>query len=246
LVSDVDLGLILADPFLPLDVDELGAVAERVKAGGSVLHQRLSVFWGTPSTLRGEVAGGRFPSLDRADLLEHGRLLAGEDMRAALPAPDVTALVVEGAAFALDFLGPGWAASGSATGLGSLVPAGHEVVEDIRRPERLAAKGPRHLTKIVLFPVRFLYTAATGRVGTNQAAVDHYLAGDTPAKQLVAAAYEWRLAAPEDPDGATALLRRQLAPLYRHYLDDHIARLAALGEDDLAAAFERWRARLAG
>jgi hypothetical protein len=39
----------------------------------------------------------------------------------------------------------------------------------------LIAAGVRRLTKLVLFPVRFLYTAATGRVGTNDAAAAWYL-----------------------------------------------------------------------
>lgn len=57
---------------------------------------------------------------------------------------------------------------------------------DLRRPERLLVRGPRHLTKTVLLPVRFLFTAATGRMGTNEAAVDHYLAdGARPGSALV-------------------------------------------------------------
>ena len=61
LVSDVDLGLVLDDPFRIKDRFTIRSVAGAVRAGGSPLHQRLSVFWGTPSTLRGTVRGGRFP-----------------------------------------------------------------------------------------------------------------------------------------------------------------------------------------
>ena len=107
------------------------------------------------------------------------------------------------------------------------------------------AQGPRHLTKIVLFPVRFLYTAATGRVGTNEAAAAHHLAdAAAPAHDLVAAALGWRTDPPADEATATALLRRELIPLYLHYLDDHVTRLTDRRELDLAAAFARWRARL--
>ena len=251
LVSDVDLGLVLADPPRPDDPDKLGAVADTVKAAGSALHERLSVFWATPAILRGEMAGGRFPPLDRLDLLENGRLLAGRDVRpdlgpAAAPGPDE--LLVAGADFAVDFLGPGHEASGGAAGgaaLGSLAPAGDAVIAEVRNPDTLLAQGIRHTTKIVLFPVRFLYTAATGRVGTNDAAVAHHLADPAaPAHELVAAAFSWRSEPPADPAAATALLRGGLVPLYRHYLDDHIARLNNLKELDLASAFERWRHRL--
>ena len=52
------------------------------------------------------------------------------------------------------------------------------------------------MTKIVLFPVRFLFTAQTGQVGTNTLAARHYLASpDAPASSLVAAALAWRLLA---------------------------------------------------
>jgi len=244
LVSDVDLAVVLRDPPGTDDPDRLRAVAEAVKAGGSPLHQRLSVFWATPSMLRGDVAGGRLPPLDRLDLLEHGRLLAGEDIRAGLPAPDRDELVVAGADFALDFLGPGHEAGTADTGLGSLTVGGEPVMDKIRHPERLAGEGPRSITKIVLFPVRFLYTAATGRVGTNDAAVAHYVADDAaPARPLVAAGLRWRTTPPGEEE-ALGLLRRELLPLYRYYLDDHIARLTELNEVDLAAAFVRWRERL--
>jgi hypothetical protein len=79
LVSDIDLGLIVSDPLQPGDGETIQAVAEVEKRKGSALHERLSVFWGTPTTLRGEQDGGRFPALDRLDLIENGRLLAGCD-----------------------------------------------------------------------------------------------------------------------------------------------------------------------
>lgn len=61
LVSDVDIGLVLADPPRLKDRVTLGSVGNAVRAGGSELHQRLSVFWGTPGTLQGRFRGGRFP-----------------------------------------------------------------------------------------------------------------------------------------------------------------------------------------
>src|SRR5580658_8323004 len=103
LVSDVDLGLILADPLRARDRITIGAVARSVRAGGSALDQRLSVFWGTPATLQGWRPGGRFPPLDRLDLLEYGRLLTGRDERGAVARPDHLELLVAGAEFALGY-----------------------------------------------------------------------------------------------------------------------------------------------
>jgi hypothetical protein len=96
LVSDVDLGLVLNDPVEPSDDERIQLVADSVKTGGTGLHERLSVFWGTPSTLQGRSPGGRFPALDRLDLLEHGRLLDGEDTREVIARPSRSELLVVG------------------------------------------------------------------------------------------------------------------------------------------------------
>jgi hypothetical protein len=247
LVSDVDLGLILADPVQPQDLDTIHAVAEAQKSSGSALAERLSVFWGTPATLRGECDGGRFPALDRLDLIENGRLLAGVDARTWLPRPTADELLITGAEFALDFLaGVRSDLPSPAVGLGSMRPATQQAIEEIRDPSLLLARGVRRVTKLVLFPVRFIFTAATGRVGTNDEAVRWYLsAAEVPAKSLVCDALGWRIAEPEDRSAAASLLREQLVPLYLHYLDDHIDRHAAAGEPGLAHGFEQWRERLA-
>jgi hypothetical protein len=240
LVSDVDLGLILRDPVTMKDRITIRGVARSVKAGESALDQRLSVFWGTPATLAGQRRGGRFPPLDRLDLLEHGRLLTGQDVRAAAARPDRAELLVAGAEFALGYLG----GAARLRSWARLRRPDETALTEIRTPALLVSRGPRRMTKIVLFPVRFLFTAETGQVATNTLAAEHYLAGaNPPAATLVAAALAWRLE-PPPADEATALLSRELIPLYVQYLDDHITRLNALDRRQLAGRFERWRARL--
>jgi hypothetical protein len=225
LVSDVDLGIILRDPLREEDRVIIDRVAGSVKAGGSALDQRLSVFWGSPASLEGPDGGGRFPPLDRLDLLEYGRLLTGSDVRSGMARPDRTELLVAGAEFALGYLGD-------------------SVLNEIRSPAQLVARGLRPVTKIVLFPVRFLFTAETGRVGINGLAAEHYAANaSAPAITLVTQALAWRLGPPSNGE-ATALLSRELIPLYAHYLDDHIARLQAVNRHRLASRFQRWRRRL--
>jgi hypothetical protein len=80
------------------------------------------VFRGTPASLHANDAGGRFPALDRLDLIENGRLLYGGEARHDLPRPSTDALVVGGAQFALEHL------------------ATDEVVEEIR-PSCCSAEG---------------------------------------------------------------------------------------------------------
>jgi hypothetical protein len=244
LVSDVDLGLVLDDPFRIKDRFTIRSVASAVRAGGSPLHQRLSVFWGTRATLQGKMSGGRFPPLDRLDLLEYGRLLAGADARDALARPGRAELLVAGARFALGTLGGDPDLADRVKGLLMRDKRGDDPVREIRTPALLASRGPRRVTKVVLFPVRFLFTAATGRVGTNALAAEHYLADpDAPAGDLVAAAVAWRAAPPAEAEAA-ALLGRGLLPLYLHYIDDHVGRLGDAGAARLAGRFRRWRARL--
>lgn len=245
LVSDVDLGLIVADPPRSSDPEVIQRVAEIVKAGPSALHARLSVFWATPSALRGQLSGGRFPPLDRLDLIQHGVLVAGVDVCRDLPQPSRADLVVAGAEFALDFLAGIGAGSETTSAMGSMRPANRDTVEQLRQADLLVAQGVRRVTKLVLFPVRFLYTAETGLVGTNQSAAEHYLAQDgVPSTNLVAAALDWRSGAP-DSAYAAALLHAEMVPLYLHYIDDHVERLAHLGRPDLAEAFVEWRRRIA-
>jgi hypothetical protein len=237
LVSDVDLGLVLRDPLRATDRMTIGRVARSLRTGA--LDERLSVFWGTPATLRGQRRGGRFPPLDRLDLLDYGRLLTGQDARSGVARPDRTELLVAGAEFALRYLGgvrtlPDRFRRGPKDG----------VLNQIRTPSRLVSQGPRRLTKIVLFPVRFLFTAETGHVGTNTLAAERYLADAcAPATELVAAALAWRLQPPADDD-AIALVGRELVPLYVHYIDDHVTRLRAVNHHRLAGRFDQWRTRL--
>ena len=244
LVSDVDLGLILHDPVRATDRMTIRTVARTVRAGGSALDERLSVFWGTPATLRGQAKGGRFPPLDRLDLLDYGRLLTGRDARSGVARPDRTELLVAGAEFALGYLGGDPRRPGRLRDWVRFGRRDEDALIEIRTPSRLVSRGPRRLTKIVLFPVRFLFTAETGQVGTNTLAAGHYLASaNAPATSLVAAAVAWRLEPPTD-DEATALLSRELIPLYVHYVDDHIERLHAVNHLRLADSFQRWRTRL--
>lgn len=223
--SDVDLGVVLADP---LQADESEAVARLVaaiKASGKPFADRLSVFWGSIATLSGNAAGGRFPPLDRLDLIRYGRLLAGHDIRGRLRPPSRKELVVAAAEFALARLGT------------------DEVIAKLKDPERVARSDRKSLTKLILFPVRFLYTARTGEVGRNDAAVAHFVAArQTPATHLAALALRWRNCDPE-PDAVHAIGAGVLA-LYQEFLVDHERRLRDCGRADLAGAFARWRFRL--
>lgn len=227
-VSDIDLGLVLADPLLADDADRVTELSNSVKASDRPFGERLSVFWGSLSSLSGAASGGRFPPLDRLDLKKYGRLLAGSDVRNRLPSPTQKELVVAGAELALRRL------------------ANDEALAKVKAPEALLRADPKTLTRLILFPVRFMFTARTGEVGRNDAAVEHFAeAKESGSAKLARLALVWRDAAPAPSDtAAVEAIAEGLVPLYDEFLRDHDTRLRDYGRLDLADSFRDWRLRL--
>jgi hypothetical protein len=168
-----------------------------------------------------------------------------DDARGRLPRPGRRELVVAGANFALAT----WLANvapwhaGAGCSLAATRGRGCNRGDPLAGSPRCPWRTP--FDQAGALPGGFLYTAATGRVGTNDAAVAHYLDDDkAPSRILVAAALAWRSAAPSDGAAAATLLRERMLPLYLHYIDDHIERLSSLSEIDLTNQFKEWRDRL--
>ena len=227
-VSDTDLGLVLSDPLLASDNASITSLVQSIKSTDRPFADRLSVFWGSVGTLSGSSQGGRFPPLDRLDLIKYGRLLGGTDVRSKLTTPTRKELVVAGAEFALWRL------------------ATDEVISKLKHPQSLARSDPKTLTKLLLYPVRFMFTARTGEVGRNEAAVEYFVeTAKGPATKLVRLALDWRNAGPLDSDpSAMRAIAAGVVPLYEEFLGDHESRLKEYGRQDLAEAFSQWRQRL--
>lgn len=75
LVSDVDVALVLADPLQGGDRGAISAVQDGLKEELGGLAHRLSVFWGSTTSMSIGSAEDRFPPVDRLDLIDHGILL---------------------------------------------------------------------------------------------------------------------------------------------------------------------------
>lgn len=230
--SDVDLALILdrVDP----DLDSaMTAIREGVRERlGTALASRLSLFWSSWAELALPHPQGRFPLVDRIDLVETGRCLQGDDRRGevALPVGEDRrqALVVEAAAFMLDKLA---------------VPAKDRLLGD---PAALMAVGTREVTKAVLFPVRFLYTLGTGLADGNAPAVRWYASQpDVAAASLATAALTWRDRG-LDPALARELLGRELLPLYLELTSKYAQALTSLDFGVLVRGLLDWNERLRG
>lgn len=189
-VSDIDIAVLVdhCDESVPPLIT--AAVTSSREQLGPGLADRLSIFYGDWESFGAPPAAARLGAIDRLDLIEHGVLMQGVDRRARNGVrPTRDELVAE----TVDFL-PHWEAQP-------------------RDPDQLIAAGARVLTKNVLFPVRFLYTHATGRAGANQDAVAWYCEQGGPHADLAQAALDWR-SGDVEPVVARALLERHLDGLY--------------------------------
>ncbi|SDG33673.1 hypothetical protein [Pseudonocardia oroxyli] len=194
---------------------------ERVRREVPVeLAEQLSVFWADAAGVRdGAGEHDRLPEVDRLDLLESGRLLAGNDVRAGAARPRTDDLVRQAAEFALAKFDDAYLAR-------------------LRDPDALLDGGPRPVTKAVLFPVRFLYTKDTGRVGRNDDAATWYPTRH-PHGALVAAAAAWRTE-PPDPAAARELLVHHLRPIYVIFAEEYARALRLSGDLGLADRVASW------
>lgn len=226
-VSDIDLAIILTGPLTPEDGYQIETVKNHVRGLQIPLAERLSIFWGTLASLENEEPGGRFPPADKLDLINHGILLTGCEVRKSLSRPTKQELEVFGAIFALNFL------------------ERVEINRDILQPSKVFDKGVIHLTKLILFPVRFLYTADTGEIGLNDVAVAHYLKNNQGSKgELVKLAFRWRYELFTYSEHAVNLIRQALMPLYLQFLDTYLSRMLSYKEISLAEKLEQWRIKL--
>jgi predicted nucleotidyltransferase len=205
LVSDLDLALILDDSISAADLQRVATISAETKKTNAPLADRLSIFWSSWKHLEKMVLPyGRFPAVDRLDFIEDRKLIYGVDCAAPLYHPTKKELVMEGATCALAKF---------------FNPEHHQLLAN---PEKLIAGGARLVTKTVLFPVRFVYTGATGKIGTNEAAVAHWIQhySDHPTKPLVQAAFDWRAA--YDEAEAIRLLPKNLSLIYQEFIRKYI------------------------
>ena len=189
-VSDVDVALLVdrCDASVPATV---AAVVTAVRSElGPGLADRLSIFSGDWGSFATPPPSARMGPIDRLDLIEHGLLVDGVDRRAADGIrPTRDELLAETAAYL------------------ARLPTGPRDLDE------LIAAGPRELTRTVLYPVRFLYTHATGRAGANQDAVAWYREHGGPHAALAQAALAWRSGHVESGP-ARRLLEQHLDALY--------------------------------
>jgi predicted nucleotidyltransferase len=218
LVSDVDVAIIVGST-APDTAKQMARVQTLVvDKASNPLSERLSVFWADWHTVRtGEGADSRLGPVDRLDLLDSGRLLLGSDLREPGVRPSHEELVVMSADHILNkFTGA--------------------YLERLRDTPALLAGGPRAVTKAVLFPVRFMYTLRTGRIGLNDNSARWYAAEDLPGSALALKALEWRNDGIADAELAGEMLGAELDAIHGECFAGYASELEDLGEANRAAA----------
>jgi len=218
LVSDVDVAIILAS-MSPDTADRIASVHGRVvEKASSPLSAHLSLFWADWQAVRtGEGDNYRLGPVDRLDLLDFGRLLLGADLREPSVRPSHHELVLMSADFILSKFTESY-------------------LDALRDTRALIARGPRAVTKAILFPVRFIHTLRTGRIGLNESAARSYAEEGASGSVLALKALEWRNDGIDDVDHAVHMLDVDLPTLHAECLDEYAKELERLGETPRAAA----------
>jgi hypothetical protein len=218
LVSDVDVAIVLGSTG-PDTANRIASVQSLVvERARNPLSEHLSVFWADWHAVRtGEGDHFRLGPVDRLDLLDSGRLLLGSDLRGPSVRPSQEDLVLMSADLILTKFTEGY-------------------FEQLRDTEALVAGGPRAVTKAILFPVRFMYTLGTGRIGLNDGSARWYAAEGLPGSALALKALEWRNDGISDVELAVQLVDADLATLHAECLAEYAKDLDRLDEAPLAAA----------
>ncbi len=142
--SDIDIGILLNCAAPPPGI---GATIDGAKNMDSEYGKRLSVFWGNP-----DYTWGRFPALDRLDLLDHGIPLL-RNRQAEFPRPDRAQIHGE----LLSSVERSWKPKiGELRALATLTPAQ-------RKP----------YIRAVLYPARLIYSWDCPAVDSNDHAVEY-------------------------------------------------------------------------
>ena len=141
--SDIDVAVVTEMGLSPADFDAMRADAVAIS---SELAAKLSIFWTDRRFL-----AGRFPPLDRADYLDHGfALVERERVTPARPGLAEVRAYLTGKPF------EGW--SQGAAQFAAL--------------ETLEPKSHKPYLRAHLYPARFVYSFMTGRMGSNDEAVE--------------------------------------------------------------------------
>lgn len=140
--SDIDVAVIVDEPFTP---DDLDAMRARARELSSALEAKLSIFWADRS-----FRAGRFPPLDRVDYLDHGLpVVERERIRPERPTLENIRDYLRGQPLT------NWTGQ-----------VHHFMAQSMPGPDE-----HKPYLRCLLYPARLLYSWATGAMASNDDAV---------------------------------------------------------------------------
>lgn len=226
LCSDVDVAFFLNE-IHPEDEVRVNALWSELKKAPFEFADRLSLFWSSYNNQDFIQGRGRFPALDRLDLIQHGVLIKGQDQRDQLIVPSEKEIIIESAYFIEKFM---------------LTESKHD--ELLSDNAAILQKGARYFSKCVLFPVRLLFTLDhPNQVASNAEAVKYFNQQTSLpliVKELVNTAFSLRNAPYMQPVIPTVLsltpsdLQKALLALYSDCITGYAKAANAFGEKDLS------------
>lgn len=249
--SDIDVAFVLDKPDITDgDWSTFDYVGERIKNDrGLRFGKKLSLFWSTLPVLSSEITSGAFPAptkdqgvfppYDVLDLIQHGKLLHGEEVRGSLREPTVDNLYTAGVEFLSSYVD---------TSENNDAITDHDAFDSLSNHDK---------SKLVLFPVRLMYTLNTGKIGDNAKAAEHYIMNLAQSNQpdtesggssrLLGQAVEQAILI-RDQDAFDEKIMKESFPaimdLYSQLINQHKDKMQLLGQTEHAQDLDDWLSRL--
>jgi hypothetical protein len=230
-VSDIDVAMIFEGSLTANDHDLINKITQKIQHSELLMRERLSIFWSSQQELQQPPPGnfGRFPAYDRRDFIEYAKLVWGTDIRdGSLKIPSQTDLDIEAVELALDKLNDPF------------------VLSLLKDPVHLLDQTQIPPSKIILMPVRFLFTRFTGCVGSNSDAVDFYCQQyrDDNTACLVKEAIEWRNLETISVNIDTDRIKQLLPLIYLNFIDAYLEPIEQAKKHKLFWHLKKWHQTL--
>ena len=196
----------------------------------AVPSERISIFWSAMTCINSTNSLGRLPEIDKLDLIRNGKIFYGSDIRSQLNLPLKNSILIDSCQFALLQLFEN-----------------QQHFNFIGNPQMLI-DNIRLLTKLVLFPVRFIYTADTGEVAVAEKAVDHLAMKEEVDKNIINIAQEALLLRGNGTNQISKanlmLIQKNMVPLYNIYIQKYREIMFTYNRLDLSSGLEKWQIAL--
>lgn len=222
--SDIDIGIILNDSLNDVSIN-INHILSTARKNYPSVKNNISIFWGSIDSINGVIDAGRYPPFDRLDLIDHGLLLSGKDIKGMLVRPTKKELEIASTLFALDYLG------------------NQERIAEFNNCEHIAKKGVVYVTKTILFPARFIYLERTGEIAGNDVSYQYYLDNFKGADaELIDLGYFWRHnSLPKELNMVTEHLNKGLIRLYTNFIDIYVKSMESYSEHNLKRKLTNWK-----